>query len=83
MSVIITVDQTADLFRMAFDHVCDQSDWKGPIDCVVPQGMAELYMNAIEFMTGVRPHAIRYVGPDMADGVHLTCIGYRAGPCGG
>lgn len=74
----VTVDNLADLYRKAFDQVCDPSDWKAPIDCEVPWDLANLYMQAIEFMTGVRPSFER-----SGDTARLACCGYRMGPCGG
>ena len=74
----VTIDQVADLYRKAIDQVCNERDWKGEIDCVVPFELANLYMRAIEFMTGVKPEAVKY------DTMYrLTCCGYRNGPCGG
>lgn len=81
MSVIVTVDNLADLYRKAFDHVCDPSDWKAPIDCTVPWEVANIYMQAIEFMTGVKPHSEYVAGyPALA---RLTCGGYSRVTCGG
>lgn len=81
MPVHITPDQLAEIYRKAFDQVCDPADWKGPIDCAVPWDVANVYMQAIEFMTGLKPHSEYVTGyPAMA---RLTCIGYRSGPCGG
>lgn len=80
MTVNVTPDQLADLYRKAFDHVANPADWKAPIDCTVPWDVANVYMQAIEFMTGVRPSSEYVAGyPALA---RLTCIGYRAGPCG-
>lgn len=75
----VTIDQLADLYRKAFDQVCDPADWRGPINCVVPWRLANLYMQAIEFMTGVAPECSRE-GDEWA---RLRCCGYRLGPCGG
>lgn len=77
----VSVDDLAVLYRKAFDQVCDPVDWKAPIDCEVPWDVANLYMQAIEFMTGLKPNSEYVCGyPALA---RLTCIGYRAGPCGG
>ena len=79
---ILNADQLADLYRKAFDHVCDSKDWKGPIDCMVPLNVADIYEQAIEFMTGVKP--VRIVTKDEGrDVAYLSCVGYRRGPCGG
>lgn len=78
----VTIDQVADLYRKAFDQVCNERDWKGEIDCVVPFKLANLYMNAIEFMTGVKPEGVgRIATRCITDGYRITCIGYRRGPC--
>lgn len=73
----VTEDHTSELYKVAFNQVCDPEDWKGPIDCEVPYHLANLYMQAIEFMTGVKPEA-EAVGTLQ---FRLTCIGYAAGPC--
>lgn len=65
------------LLRCAFNQVCDPQDWKGPIDCIVPWDGANIYMQAIQFMTGVKPTFVK-----IGDNARLTCIGYRAGPAG-
>lgn len=75
----VTHDQVADLYRAAFDQVCDKTDWKAPVDCLVPWELANLYMQAIEFMTGVRPTCER----TLEGKARLACCGYRMGPCGG
>ena len=81
MPVVLTIDQLADLYRKAFDHICDPADWKAPIDCEVPWEVANIYMQAIEFMTGVKPTSGYVTGyPAKA---RLVCKGYRNGPCGG
>lgn len=77
----VTPDQHADLLRVAFNQVCDPEDWKGPIDCIVPYDSANIYMQAIEFMTGVKPHHENVV-VNCERMFRLTCCGYRAGPCG-
>ena len=80
----VTIDQVADLYRKAFDNVCPVADWKAEIDCVVPYELANVYMQAIEFMTGVKPVGVGRVSTaTLNDGYRITCIGYRRGPCGG
>lgn len=79
---VLVRDDVAAIYRAAFDQVCDPADWKNAVDCYVPHDLANLYLQAIEFMTGVRPTAER-VMHEGRDCYHLTCIGYRAGPCGG
>lgn len=61
-----------------FNQVCNTADWKAEVDCIVPWGMANVYMQAIEYMTGVHPDCTR-------DGAlaRIKCVGYRAGPAGG
>lgn len=78
MQTIITTEQHTALMQFAFDQVCNKADWKAPIDCVVPYELANVYMQAIEFMTGVKPEAEQTKLGDF----RLTCCGYRLGPCG-
>lgn len=76
----VNIDQVAALYRAAFDHVCEQENWKGPIDAVVPYNMANVYMQGIEFMTGVRPVGIgRTTTAGIVDGYRIKCDGYWAG----
>lgn len=79
----VTIDQVAELYRAAFAQVHDPLDWKAPIDCVVPYELANLYMQAIEFMTGTRPTGNRISTCAVNDGYRLVSPGYRNGPCGG
>jgi len=51
-SIEVTREQQAEIYRAAFNQVCNKTDWKLPIDCIVPWDLANLYMQAIEFMTG-------------------------------
>lgn len=74
-------NEMADIYRVAFDQICDPKDWKGPVDCLVPWDSANVFIQAIEFMTGLRPQAAR-INHAGRDCYRLTCIGYRAGPCG-
>lgn len=79
--IVVTNDAVAELYRAAFNQVCNKEDWKAPIDCVVPYDLANLYMQAIEFMTGVRPDGeMQPLGRGQM--YRLTCCGYRNGPCG-
>lgn len=78
-----TADQIHDIYRATFNHVCDPVDWKAPVDCVVPYDLANLYMQAIEFMTGVKPNAEVARHAVFGRAFRLYCVGYRAGPCGG
>ncbi len=73
----VTEGQATELYRQAFDHICDPSDWKGPINCLVPLSLFKVYSDAITFMTGTVANA--NIEGDM---VRLTSCGYRAGPCG-
>lgn len=75
----VTIDNLADLYRKAFDQVCDPADWRGPIDCLVPWRLAILYTQAVEFMTGIAP-SCEQVGEEW---VRICCCGYRLGPRGG
>lgn len=80
--ITVTRDEVATLYRAAFDQVCDPQDWKAAVDCLVPWDLANLYLQAIEFMTGVKPDC-EYKITAAGQMAHLTCVGYRAGPCGG
>ncbi len=80
---VVTQENGADLYRYVFDQVCDPTDWKAPVCCIVPWELANVYMQAIEFMTGVKPTAERLDHAIIGKACRLTCIGYRAGPCGG
>jgi hypothetical protein len=77
----VTLEGYQSLMTHAFEQVCDEVDWKAPIDCVVPHDIANIYMQAIEFMTALKPHAelITHEGKRM---YRLTCFGYRQGPAG-
>lgn len=74
----VTKDQAADIYRAAFDQVCNPADWKAEVDCVVPYELANLYKQAIEFMVGAPVTGCKVEGGMY----HLRSIGYRAGPCG-
>jgi hypothetical protein len=78
----ITLDQLAEMYRQAFDHVANPADWRGPIDCYVPWEVSNIYVQAIEFMTGVAPDC-EYISQNARTLAHITCVGYRNGPCGG
>jgi len=81
---VIDQDDQAAVYRLAFDQVCNKDDWKAPFACWVPWTMANLYMQAIEFMTGVEPTCGgRVVLVSGHEVTRLDCIGYRNGPCGG
>lgn len=51
----LTPVQHSALMHLAFDQVCDPTDWKLPIDATVPWLVANVYMDAIEFMVGAQP----------------------------
>ena len=67
----------AQLLRTAFNQICCETDWKGPIDALVPWEGANVYVEAIQFMTATTPSCIK-----MGDLAHLKSAGYRAGPAG-
>lgn len=69
------------LLRHAFDQICNTDDWRAEIDCLVPLEAANVYMQAIQYMTATSATCDRVV----RDGVtyaHLKSIGYRRGPAG-
>lgn len=77
-------EEQSSLYRHAFDQVCNPDDWKAEVACWVPWSMANLYMQAIEFMTGVLPSCGgRVVLTTGEEVTFLSCVGYRRGPCGG
>lgn len=77
-------EEQGDIYRHAFDQVCNTEDWKAPVCCWVPWDMASLYMQAIEFMTGVLPTCDgRVVLMSGKEVCYIHCVGYRNGPCGG
>jgi hypothetical protein len=51
-----TSNRRAALLRELFQDVCDKANWKNPVIATVPADMAELYAEAIEFMTGSVVH---------------------------
>lgn len=67
----------AQLLQTAFDQICREDDWKGPIDALVPWEAASVYIEAIQFMTATTPTCVQ-----MGVRAHLTSPGYRAGPAG-
>lgn len=74
---IINHEDHHNAMHFLFNQVCDPADWKAPIECIVPWSMANVYMQAIEFMTAVKPDFTR-----KGEQAHLSCVGYRAGPAG-
>ena len=75
----INSEPTCEILRAAFGQVCDPDDWRGPIDCLVPEKLASLYHEAIVFMTGTVPVIHQTESRAV---LRLTAIGYRAGPAG-
>lgn len=69
------------LLRTAFDQICDKQDWKNPVNALVPWDAANIYVQAVEHMTGapVKADFVRKEGLSFA---HITCVGYRMGPAG-
>lgn len=70
------------LLRFAFDQICDKDDWKEPIDCMVPWEAANIYMQAIVYMTATSARC-DFVKKDGREWARLTSVGYRNGPAGG
>ncbi len=62
------------LLRIAFDQICDKTNWKLPVNAIVPWTCASLYYEAIVFMTGSVPSSNRT--PE--GGCHLQAEGYYA-----
>lgn len=78
----VSPDQHADLLRTAFSHLCDPNDWKAPIDVIVPYESANVYMDAISFMTATTASATRCQTATGTPAFRLRAVGYRAGPAG-
>jgi hypothetical protein len=72
-------DECGEILRAAFNQICNPVDWKGPINAVVPACLADLYCEAIKFMTATDP--VRFGNEDRGF-VRLIALGYRAGPAG-
>ncbi len=56
----------------------DPSDWKGPIDAVIPNNRLRICMVACEFFTGTTLDVYHLD----KDWTQVRSVGYRAGPCG-
>lgn len=70
------------LLRTAFDQICDKNDWKAPINARVPWGAANVYMDAVTYMTAA-PVECRMITQDGGQAfAHITSVGYRMGPAG-
>jgi hypothetical protein len=85
--VILTMTSESELMNFAFGQVRNGTDWRAPVDAYVPWGQANVYMQAIEFITLTKPtceRVERLEGSPTPPGgwAHLTSIGYRAGPAG-
>ena len=78
----LSIDGFQKLMQLAFDQVCDPTDWKAPIDCIVPWGVANVYMEAIKFMTATEVQAERCADAVGNPSFRLTSMGYRNGPAG-
>lgn len=64
--------------QTTFDLVCDQDDWRAPIETIVPSQVDfARVIHAIEFFTATTPTFTPCSG-----GVRVTAKGYRAGPAG-
>lgn len=79
---MVSQDQYAELMRAAFNHVCDPNDWKAPVDAIVPWGLANIYIDAIRFMTATIPTAERCADVTGNPSFRLQSVGYRMGPAG-
>jgi hypothetical protein len=72
--------QHAELMRFAFNQICNPDDWKGPICATVTWDTANVYMQAVEFMTATKAACERF--KDDPRLCNITSPGYRAGPAG-
>ena len=72
------------IFQMvtAFDFICDQSDWKNEINCVIPANQKDLVKEAIWFYTATEakfvPAGENQNGPLLT----VSATGYHNGPAG-
>ncbi len=66
----------------AFDLLCDPSDWRAPIDALVPATGVELAIAAIEHFTATTPKVGLARYPVGLKVWRVSSVGYRAGPAG-
>ena len=62
-----------------FDKVCNQSDWKAPIDAFCRREDQQKVARAIEFYTATTATFTEPI-PPCNDWVRVQAIGYRRGP---
>jgi hypothetical protein len=85
---ILTRDGHAKVLRAAFDEICNESDWKGPVDALVPVSDYKVYVTAVKSITGTHckiHHCDKYKEPyylDDLNAIRITSVGYQAGPFG-
>lgn len=76
----------ADVYRAAFNAVCNRDDWKAPVHCLVPpqDELKDLYVKAVMFCTGTTAEFFLTNEPAPQGGYYLRMVaeGYRLGPCG-
>lgn len=74
------------LVSRAFDDVCDQEDWMGPIDKVIcvksVDFTLDFYEYAIRYMTSTAPSITETQTLAQNGQVRITAAGYRAAPSG-
>lgn len=79
----VTLEQAnaaAEVHRALFNAVCDQTDWKGPVNAKCGSHRLALKVaDAIRFMTGTEPTISLN---EVEDCWVVESVGYRAGPCG-
>jgi len=72
--------------RLAFDRVCNASDWKAPIRNAVSATELAITLYAIEFFTATkakaRPISLLCGVAGSVPGYVVEAAGYRAGPAG-
>ena len=76
-TITVTFEQEVELMKLAFTQICNKTNWKLPIDAIVPISHVTLYSRAITFMTGATVHAIEQPKTPMM--VRLTSLGYYGG----
>ena len=79
---VLTLTQHQEAMQFLFGQIAPQPNWKGPVEALVPWDMANVYMQAIEYMTAVKPDCESIYVPHMGRCAKLTCVGYSKGPAG-
>jgi len=73
--------------KQAFESVCNQNDWKAPIDCWIERDQFGIVKEAIEYYTATEATLIEleyFTGRNVQDKpmIRVVADGYRYGPAG-